>query len=79
MHAVCFSLHRLHLPVQSKTVTLTVMGPVVRARARACERAALRSSEAHLKRLYGAAKGGIFRVEGGSKFEVIHSIKRTRL
>lgn len=40
-------------------------GPVVRARV--CVRSALRSSKAHLKCLYGAAKGGIFRVEGGSR------------
>lgn len=43
-------------------------GPVVRARARERERSAVRGSKAHLKCLYGAAKGGIFRVEGRSRF-----------
>lgn len=46
-------------------------GPVVRACVGACthvgEHSALCSSKARLKCLYGAVKGGIFRVEGSSR------------
>lgn len=69
----CVSLSPAPSPRSEQNGYTRGNGPVVRARACA------RSSKAHLKWLYGAAKGGIFRVEGGSEFEVIYSIKRAGL